>query len=348
MPLETGTQIGQLDPANPPGTDPVSQADDHLRLIKECVQGSLGEMLEIWGIPTNDLPLKGLNAAGDAYIDMIKVDATDAVYLAPAGGPTEVGGDLAVIRHIKPTGTAIVPTWDTNMYVWSQSGYGARFDGYQMQFDTGASRTTALTIDFNQDVSIPNGDLDVDGATTLNALTTIIGPAGNGNPALLISPDNAAGINFVVQRDASGSGTLDIGTSTNHNVDIIANGVTVMTATPAGDATFADDVRVNGLFRYADMSEVTIAAGAVTVTQNLHYIDTEGDAATDDLNTINGGVEGMMLICRVAVGGRDVVFKNGTGNIFMGDSADVTLSTTADNIMLCYYAGSWHVLSSLV
>ena len=115
-----------------------------------------------------------------------------------------------------------------------------------------------------------------------------------------------------------------------------------------GDLTVTDDVRVNGLFRYADMSEVTIAGGAVTVTQNLHYIDTEGDAATDDLNTINGGVEGMMLICRVAVGGRDVVFKNGTGNIFMGDSADVTISTTADNIMLCYYAGAWHVLSSLV
>ena len=82
MPLETGTQIGQLDPANPPGTDPVSQADDHLRLIKVCVQGSLGEMVEIWGIPTNDLPLKGLNAAGDGYVEMIKVDDQDNVLVA--------------------------------------------------------------------------------------------------------------------------------------------------------------------------------------------------------------------------------------------------------------------------
>ena len=97
MSLETGTQIGQLDPANPPGTDPVSQADDHLRLIKTCVQGSLGEMVEIWGIPTNDLPLKGLNAAGDAYVDMIKVDATDQVMISPAGGATEVGGTLGEV-----------------------------------------------------------------------------------------------------------------------------------------------------------------------------------------------------------------------------------------------------------
>ena len=101
MSLETGTQIGQLDPANPPGTDPVSQADDHLRLIKTCVQGSLGEMVEIWGIPTNDLPLKGLNALGDAYVDMIKVDATDQVMISPAAGATEVGGTLTVTGNIE-------------------------------------------------------------------------------------------------------------------------------------------------------------------------------------------------------------------------------------------------------
>ena len=38
MPLETGTFISDLVPANPPGTDPKSQGDDHLRLIKSTIK----------------------------------------------------------------------------------------------------------------------------------------------------------------------------------------------------------------------------------------------------------------------------------------------------------------------
>lgn len=38
MPVETATYISELNPAYPPTTDPVSQADDHLRLIKAAIQ----------------------------------------------------------------------------------------------------------------------------------------------------------------------------------------------------------------------------------------------------------------------------------------------------------------------
>lgn len=44
MPLETGSFINDLTPANPLGSDPAGQGDDHLRLIKSCVQGSLPNM----------------------------------------------------------------------------------------------------------------------------------------------------------------------------------------------------------------------------------------------------------------------------------------------------------------
>lgn len=46
MSLESGDYISQLDPANPTPTDPKSQGDDHLRLIKKVLQTqfpSLGE-----------------------------------------------------------------------------------------------------------------------------------------------------------------------------------------------------------------------------------------------------------------------------------------------------------------
>lgn len=40
MALESALYINQLDPANPPGTDQLSQADDHLRLIKGALKAT--------------------------------------------------------------------------------------------------------------------------------------------------------------------------------------------------------------------------------------------------------------------------------------------------------------------
>ena len=41
MPIETNVQyIDDLDPTNPPATDPLSQVDDHLKLIKTAVKQS--------------------------------------------------------------------------------------------------------------------------------------------------------------------------------------------------------------------------------------------------------------------------------------------------------------------
>ena len=40
MALESGTYIKDLVSTNPPGTDAISQGDDHLRLIKSTIQAS--------------------------------------------------------------------------------------------------------------------------------------------------------------------------------------------------------------------------------------------------------------------------------------------------------------------
>ena len=46
-------------------------------------------------------------------------------------------------------------------------------------------------------------------------------------------------------------------------------------------------------------TELTISAGgAITVTKSYHTVDTNSNDATDDLDTINGGVDGYILIIR--------------------------------------------------
>ena len=82
-------------------------------------------------------------------------------------------------------------------------------------------------------------------------------------------------------------------------------------------------------------TELTIATGAVTATRSWHRIDTEADAASDDLDTINGGEAGMLLFIRAENTARSVVVKDGTGNITL-PGGDVTLDDT-ERILLFLY-----------
>ena len=100
-----------------------------------------------------------------------------------------------------------------------------------------------------------------------------------------------------------------------------------------------------GWLKLATPTELTISSGVVTATQSYHQIDTEGDAATDDLDTINGGSAGRMLFLGPQNGTRDVVLKDGTGNIFTQDGADITLSLFGQRVLLLHNGTNWYVVS---
>ena len=130
MALENGSHIPELDDTNPPGSDPKSQGDDHLRLIKRCVLGSFpafvgtvatpkavtkteDEINDLGGLSAdeiitgawavfNDVYFSGQNAAADALIGLIKLDTNDnptfgdatanAILLALAKITIDIGG----------------------------------------------------------------------------------------------------------------------------------------------------------------------------------------------------------------------------------------------------------------
>jgi hypothetical protein len=83
-----------------------------------------------------------------------------------------------------------------------------------------------------------------------------------------------------------------------------------------------------------DGSELTIATGAITVTKARHTVDTEADAASDDLVTINGLAAGEICIISANHTDRTVVVKNGTGNIACSTGADISLDATEKEVLL--------------
>jgi hypothetical protein len=88
-------------------------------------------------------------------------------------------------------------------------------------------------------------------------------------------------------------------------------------------------------------STLTISGGVVTVSKPQHDIDTEGAAASDDLDTMNGGTQGQRVIIGTVSSARDVVIKNGTGNIFTASGADVTLASSSAKREFIYDASNW-------
>lgn len=86
-------------------------------------------------------------------------------------------------------------------------------------------------------------------------------------------------------------------------------------------------------------AELTISSGVISVGSDFHVVDTESDASTDDLDTINGGFVGMFLILKAANDARTVVMKDGVDNLKL--NGDFSLTHTDDSIALLYDGTNW-------
>jgi len=115
-----------------------------------------------------------------------------------------------------------------------------------------------------------------------------------------------------------------------------------MTIASGQQALAADILKAHTADGYLSLTastELTIASGAVTATANFYRVDTEGDAASDDLDTITAGTgvdDGHLLILRAENAGRTVVLKHNGGNIMCVNGEDYWLDDSHDFAILVY------------
>lgn len=126
------------------------------------------------------------------------------------------------------------------------------------------------------------------------------------------------------------------------NLDFSTGGTNRLNISSAGLAV-TGSVAPTGFVTLGPFTELTIASGVITVTGSFHTVDTQGDAASDDLDTINGGNTGSLLVLESANAARDTTLKDGTGNLRL--AGDFTLSTLEDCIVLIRRGGFWFELS---
>ena len=97
-------------------------------------------------------------------------------------------------------------------------------------------------------------------------------------------------------------------------------------------------------------SELTISSGSVTVSGaaafRRHTIDTEADAASDDLDSVSGGNAYEVLRISPANDARTVVVKHDGVNLILAGGMDFTMNSIDDIITLeCKSSGVWREVS---
>ena len=98
---------------------------------------------------------------------------------------------------------------------------------------------------------------------------------------------------------------------------------------------------------WGSASAVTIQGGAISAPNpGVYAVDTEDAAASDHLDTINGGSEGDVIVLKLANDAHNVVLKDGVDNLdLLG--LDITLDTTNQRVKLQKdSSGNWVEFSS--
>ena len=144
MSLETGTYISDLDASNPPGADPRSQGDDHLRLVKSVAKATFPNASKAFRFPTtaaeasgtvnvtfptdqNKLfpvsasgaarvvnlpdPTSGATVNEDAFaVSVVKTDSTSNAVTVTASGAQTINGASTLV---------LSKQWDMVLLVWA-------------------------------------------------------------------------------------------------------------------------------------------------------------------------------------------------------------------------------------
>tara|TARA_R100000655_G_scaffold105893_1_gene154563 strand:- start:503 stop:1084 length:582 start_codon:yes stop_codon:yes gene_type:complete len=107
------------------------------------------------------------------------------------------------------------------------------------------------------------------------------------------------------------------------------------------DAIHGNNVYAHNLM-FKQGKDLRISSGVIVITHSLHLLDTEGSASSDNLDQINNGQNGQLLILKTKYSARDVTIRHDEGNILTNGEGDIVLNTVDDTVMLFYFNLSWY------
>ena len=149
--------------------------------------------------------------------------------------------------------------------------------------------------------------------------------------------------------DIDSSGNLNAISLKVGGTEVVNSSGDIQIASVPASALASGPINASGQLDFDTATELPIASGVITATNNYHTIDTQSDGASDDLDTITAGTNisaGFVLVVQPANAARTVVLKNGTGgadNLDIG--GDITLDESYSTYALVYDGSNWRPFS---
>jgi hypothetical protein len=213
-----------------------------------------------------------------------------------------------------------------------------------------SSAVTVFHVDSDGEVRAYN-DLTVADGSGDSPHIKLIGGSNSDTARIFLDDDATIGDSDLVIRlcDAAGDSRLNIQDSggtvkwycdSDGNWDSVGGGV-VQGNFAVGTSSVYKHTDIWGDFQLSLTATIEISGGVFVPTCSFHIIDSEGASGNDDLDTINDSSwgSGTLIIFRSASGGRQITFKDGTGNMQL--AGDFTLDNIYDRIMLIKTYSWW-------
>lgn len=264
--------------------------------------------------------------AGVGYVIAIRNSGSGVITLEPdSGEPDTLNGESSV--DLSPGGFVIytsdgVDTWNAivfnNFLVDGGLEYlaNALHTTFEINAQTGTSYTV-LASDRAKTITLTN-------AATIAVTLPEAGTDGFENKFFFVIHNIGATDVTITPTTSTIDGSATKVVRANRKYVVISGGTNYTT------------YEIGNVAIYPDQGELTIDTGAVTVTGSSHTLDTEGDASTDTLDTINGGVDGLEVALMQENSARDITIGHNTGNILLAESVNFTFNTANDIIILRY------------
>lgn len=252
MPLESGSFINDLTPSNPPNSDPAGQGDDHLRLIKSCVQGTFPQMGAVFGRVVSQDIATSISALWNTNHFVCSASATTTVVLTlPSSGSVTSGFfiDITTVGtgtvSLLPSGAASI-NGAASLSIPRLSTTRAYFQGTLTWLaDTvphaqgGTSVLGNVAVDGTLSVSgnATFNNVTISGAAVLNSTLVVKGTATISGAAVLAGGLSVSGASVL-------NGPLTVaGTTTLSGTVVLSNGQLLFPATQnaSSNANMLDD-----------------------------------------------------------------------------------------------------------
>ena len=210
MVLETATYISQLTATNPTSSDPVSQGDDHLRLIKSVLQSQF-TTLGAAAVTTTAAELNlldGKTAVGDASGPGSSTDNAIARFNGTGGKTFQNSGLTISDANVLDMGDNVFQKPEMKDYCETINAIGTITAGTNADLENGNVQTVTFTANtFNFGITNSVGSKS-------NSLTLVITNGGLATPTFKAGAHGAGGNNV---KWAGGSAP----TLTNSGVDVL-------------------------------------------------------------------------------------------------------------------------------